>query len=37
MDFYNTKTIEKLKEDDIIDDFEEGFMQGYLSAYSRSL
>ncbi len=31
MDFYDIETIEQLKEDDIIDDFEEGFMLGYLS------
>lgn len=33
MDFYNKETIEQLKEDDIINDSEEGFMLGYLSAF----
>ncbi len=37
MDIYDTETIEQLNEDDVINDFEEGFMLGYLSACQKPL
>lgn len=33
MNFYNKKSLNKLKDNDEINDDEEGFMQGYLRAF----
>ena len=33
--FYDEDRLEQLREDDEIDDIEEGFMRGYLSTYEE--